>query len=110
MGSLSSIVSMLPGAGAALKGKEIDDKVITRIEAIILSMTIKERENPVLLNGRRRRRIADGSGNSIQEVNKVIKQFNEMQKIMKGFNKNKLGKMMKKMNMPGNLMNQMKMN
>ena len=110
MGSLSSIVSMLPGAGAALKGKEIDDRVITRIEAIILSMTKKERENPVLLNGRRRRRIADGSGNSIQEVNKVIKQFNEMQKMMKGFNKNKLGKMMKKMNMPGNFMNQMKMN
>ena len=110
MGSLSSLVSMLPGAGAALKGKEIDDKVITRIEAIILSMTKRERENPVILNGRRRRRIADGSGNSIQEVNKVIKQFHEMQKMMKGFNKNKLGKMMKKMNMPGNIMNQMKMN
>jgi len=110
MGSLSNLVSMLPGAGAALKGKELDDKVITRIEAIVLSMTAHERENPALLNGRRRRRIADGSGNSIQEVNKVIKQFSEMQKMMRGFNKNKLGKMMKKMNIPGNLMNQMKMN
>lgn len=110
MGSISSLVSMLPGAGAALKGKELDDKVITRLEAIILSMTKHERENPAVLNGRRRRRIADGSGNSIQEVNKVIKQFSEMQKMMRGFNKNKLGNMMKKMNLPGNLMNQMKMN
>ena len=89
MGSLSNLISMLPGAGAALKGKELDDKVITRIEAIVLSMTAHERENPALLNGRRRRRIADGSGHSIQEVNKVIKQFSEMQKMMRGFNKNK---------------------
>jgi signal recognition particle subunit SRP54 len=110
MGSLSNLVSMLPGAGAALKGKEVDDKVITRIEAVILSMTKYERENPAILNGRRRRRIANGSGNSIQEVNKIIKQFHEMQKMMRGFNKNKLGKMMKNMNLPGNITNQMKMN
>jgi|GEM_PF-1979462 len=102
MGSLSSLVSMLPGVGNALKGKDIDEKVLTRIEAVILSMTYEERENPKVLNGSRRRRIANGSGNPIQEVNRIIKQFEDMQKMMKNFNKGKMFNMMKKMNIPAN--------
>ncbi|KAA0211702.1 MAG: signal recognition particle protein [Ignavibacteriaceae bacterium] len=108
MGSLSSIVSMLPGAGNALKGKQIDDKVIVKIEAVILSMTSDERSNPRILNGSRRRRIANGSGNSIQEVNRVIRQFEDMQKMMKNFNKSKLFNTMRKMNIPPTLMKNLK--
>lgn len=108
MGSLSSIVSMLPGASNALKGKQIDDKILVKIEAVILSMTMAERNNPRLLNGSRRRRIADGSGNSIQEVNRVIKQFEDMQKMMKNFNKGKLFNTMRKMNLPPTLMKNLK--
>ena len=108
MGSINNILSMIPGAGNALKGKEVDEKVFTRIEAIILSMTKKERENPNLLNGTRRRRIANGSGTSIQEVNRIIKQFDDMRKMMKGFNKGKLRNMLKGMNLPSNVMNQFK--
>lgn len=102
MGSLSSLVAMIPGANNALKGKEVDESALTRVEAIILSMTVKERENPHVLNGSRRRRIANGSGNSIQEVNRVIKQFEDMQKMMKNLSKGKMSNMMKKMNIPAN--------
>ena len=108
MGSLSNIVSMLPGASNALKGKEVDDKVLVKIEAVILSMTMEERINPRLLNGSRRRRIANGSGNTIQEVNRVIKQFEDMQKMMKNFNKGKLFNTMRKMNLPPTLMKNFK--
>jgi signal recognition particle subunit SRP54 len=108
MGSVSSLAAMIPGVGNALKGKEIDEKVFTRVEAVILSMTMDEREKPNLLNGSRRRRIADGSGNSIQEVNRIIKQFNDMQKMMKKFNSGKMKNMLKQMNMPGNFANQFK--
>jgi signal recognition particle subunit SRP54 len=110
MGSLGNLVSMLPGVGNALKGKEIDEKVFVRTEAIILSMTYKERENPNILNGMRRRRIANGSGTTIQEVNRVIKQFDEMQKLMKGFNKGKLRNLMKKMNISPDALNQIQNN
>lgn len=108
MGSLSNIVSMLPGASNALKGKQIDDNILVKIEAVILSMTMAERSNPRLLNGSRRRRIADGSGNTIQEVNRVIKQFEDMQKMMKNFNKGKLFNTMRKMNLPPTLMKNLK--
>jgi len=105
MGSLSSILSMIPGAGNALKGKEVDEKIFHRTEAIILSMTRKERENSNILNGSRRRRIANGSGTTIQEVNRIIKQFDEMQKMIKGFSRGKMKNVMKAMNMPNNLLN-----
>ena len=82
---IGGLISMIPGASNALKDKEIDEKIFHRIEAIILSMTMKERENPKILNGMRRRRIANGSGTSIQEVNRLIKQFEEMQKMIKNF-------------------------
>jgi len=108
MGSLSGLLSMIPGAGKMLKGQEVDDKVLVKIESVIQSMTIKERENPNLLNGTRRRRIADGSGNSIQQVNRVIKQFEDMQKMMKQFSKDKGRGIMKKMKLPANFMNQLK--
>jgi signal recognition particle subunit SRP54 len=108
MGSISSLVSMLPGASAALKGREIDEKIFVRLEAIILSMTKKERANPDILNGTRRRRIADGSGTSIQEVNKLIKQFDDMRKMMRGFNKGKMRNLMKNLNLNPGMMNQFK--
>ena len=85
MGSLKSLMSMLPGVGSALKNVDLEDKQIVKVESIIQSMTRQERKNPKILNGSRRLRIAKGSGNSIQEVNRVIKQFAEMQKMMKMF-------------------------
>jgi signal recognition particle subunit SRP54 len=107
MGSIQSLLSMIPGASSALKDKEIDEKVFSRTEAIILSMTRQERANPVILNGMRRRRIANGSGTTIQEVNRLIKQFEEMQKMMRGFGKGKMRNLMKGMNLPNNLLNRL---
>lgn len=100
MGSLSSIVSMLPGVGTKIKEADIDEKIFTRLESIILSMTEEERESPTILNGSRRRRIANGSGSTIQDVNKLIKQYDEMKKVMKGLNAGKMKGLMKKMNIP----------
>jgi signal recognition particle subunit SRP54 len=107
MGSLNSLLSMIPGASNALKGKEIDEKLFQRTEAIILSMTMKERQSPNILNGMRRRRIANGSGTTIQEVNRIIKQFDEMQKMIKGFSKGNMKNVMRKMNIPNNFLNKM---
>jgi signal recognition particle subunit SRP54 len=101
MGPISQLVSMIPGADRALRGKDIDEKPLKKIEAVITSMTFKERENPHLLNGSRRKRIAGGSGTSVQDVNKVIKQFNEMQKMIKQMKKGKLGNLMRGMNLQG---------
>lgn len=98
MGSLSSIVSMIPGVGTKIREADIDEKIFTRLESIILSMTEEERESPSILNGSRRRRIANGSGTTIQDVNKMIKQYDEMKKVMKGLNAGKMKGMMKKMN------------
>jgi signal recognition particle subunit SRP54 len=83
MGPLSNLVGMLPGAPKDLKNVEIDDKELSRIEAIIRSMTPDERVNPVIIDGSRRRRIADGSGTSPNQVSQLVKQFREMQKMMK---------------------------
>lgn len=110
MGSLSSLISMIPGAGKALKNQQIDDSALIKIESVIQSMTKKERANPHLLNGSRRRRIANGSGNSIQHVNNVVRQFEDMQKLMKQFNRDKGRGFMKKMKLPANLMNELKLN
>ena len=85
MGPLSQVMEMLPGMNKLPKDANVDDKELVRIEAIIQSMTKKERDNPALLNGSRRRRIATGSGSSVQDVNKLIKQFEQMQKMMKSF-------------------------
>lgn len=83
MGNLKELASMIPGVGKALKDIDIDDNSFKGIEAIIYSMTPAERSNPAILNGSRRARIAKGSGTSIQEVNKLIKQFDETRKMMK---------------------------
>ncbi|OFX19859.1 MAG: signal recognition particle protein [Bacteroidetes bacterium GWA2_31_9] len=95
MGNLKDLASMIPGVGKALKDVDIDDDAFKNIEAIIHSMTPLERESPGVLNGTRRKRIADGSGTSIQEVNRLIKQFDETRKLMKMLTgSNKLGRMM----------------
>lgn len=87
MGSLSSVLEMVPGLGKALRGQEIDDRSFVKIEAMIQSMTAEEREKPVIINGSRRKRIADGSGTSVQDVNRLLKQFTDMQKMMKRLTK-----------------------
>ncbi len=86
MGSLQSLLAMIPGLNKALKNQQIDDKQLVVVESIIQSMTREERSNPKILNGSRRKRIARGSGNSIQDVNRLIKQFKEMQKMMRMLN------------------------
>lgn len=91
MGSVKSLLGMIPGIGSQVKDADIDEKQFVKVEAIIHSMTMQERGNPKILNGSRRKRIARGSGNSIQDVNRLIKQFNEMQKMIKMF-KSKGGK------------------
>ena len=83
MGNVKDLMGMIPGVGKAIKNMDIDDDAFKGIEAIITSMTPEERDNPKLLNGSRRRRIAMGSGSEIQEVNQLIKQFSETQKMMK---------------------------
>lgn len=85
MGNMKDLLAMIPGVGKAVKDLDIDESRFKRIEAIILSMTPQERENPELLNGSRRKRIATGSGTSLQEVNQFIRQFDEMRKMMKKF-------------------------
>ena len=86
MGSLKDLIGMIPGMGKTLKDMEVDDEAFKPIEAIIRSMTPYERANPDSLNGSRKKRIAIGSGTSIQQVNKLIKQFGEMRKMMKTMN------------------------
>ncbi len=88
IGSMQEIVEMMPGANKrALKGMEMDEKALIRMDAILSSMTKGERARPIVINGSRRRRIARGSGTSVQEVNQLLKQFNMMQKMMKQFNR-----------------------
>lgn len=83
MGNLKDLAAMIPGVGKALKDVDIDDNAFKGIEAIILSMTAQERSNPGIINASRRQRIAKGSGTSIVEVNRMIKQFDQMRKVMK---------------------------
>ena len=87
MGPISQILSMLPGVGSQLKDVQIDDKQLARIEAIILSMTKKERYNPDIINASRKKRIAQGCGMQVSDINKLLKQFEEMKKMMKQFGK-----------------------
>ncbi|MBQ9073249.1 MAG: signal recognition particle protein [Muribaculaceae bacterium] len=83
MGNIKDLASMIPGVGKAIKDIDIDDNAFKGIEAIIQSMTAKERENPEIINGSRRQRIARGSGTTIQEVNRLLKQFDDTRKMMK---------------------------
>lgn len=100
MGNMKDLVGMIPGAGKAMKDVDIDDDAFKHIEAIICSMTPQEKENPKILNGSRKQRIAKGSGRDLQEVNKLIKQFEQTSKMMKMMtNKGAMSKMMQ--NIPG---------
>ena len=104
MGSLEQIMGMIPGMNASqMKDAKIDEKQMARTEAIIKSMTKQEREKPEILNANRKKRIAAGSGTSVEEVNKLLKQFEQVRKMMKqlsGMNPNKLGKLGKRMKLP----------
>ena len=83
MGNLKDLASMIPGVGKAIRDLDFDDDAFKSIEAIIHSMTPAERENPMVINGSRRKRISSGSGTTIQDVNRLIKQFDETRKLMK---------------------------
>lgn len=99
MGNIKDLVSMIPGVGKTVKDMDIDNDAFKSIEAIIQSMTPKERTNPDLINGNRKKRIAAGSGTSVPEVNKLIKQFEDMRKMMKMMTAGNMKNMMR--NMPG---------
>ncbi len=98
MGNLKDLAGMIPGMGKAIKNMDFDDDAFKGIEAIIYSMTPDERENPTILNGSRRKRIATGSGTNIQEVNRLIKQFEDTRKVMRMMTKGQnMGRMMQNM-------------
>ena len=98
MGPLDQLMGMIPGASKAMKGMQVEEDAFSQVEAIINSMTRQERVLPKILNGSRRKRIALGSGTSVQDVNQLIKQFQMMQKMMKQMGRSKGGRM--KMKMP----------
>lgn len=100
MGNLKDLAGMIPGMGKALKNVDIDDNAFKGIESIIKSMTPEERSNPIIINGSRRKRIADGSGTTIQDVNKLMKQFEDTRKMMKMMSGGNGSKMMQNL-MPG---------
>jgi signal recognition particle subunit SRP54 len=98
MGNMKDLMGMIPGVGKAMKNLDIPDDAFKHIEAIIRSMTPEERQNPALINGSRRQRIAKGSGRDIPEVNKLMKQFDETRKMMKMMgDKSKMQAMMQRM-------------
>jgi signal recognition particle subunit SRP54 len=103
LGPLDSILSMMPGIGPMkdLKNVKVDEKEITRVAAIIDSMTFKEQANHMIINGSRRRRIAKGSGTSVQEVNQLLKQYAQMRKMMKSLSGGFMGKRLSKLKVPG---------
>ena len=92
MGPLENLIGMIPGAGKALKGATVDEKAMAHFEAIILSMTPGEREDPSVINASRRRRIAAGSGRTVEEVNRLLRQFEQMNKLFKQLNSKKKNK------------------
>ena len=98
MGDMKDLIGMIPGAGKHIKNIDVDENIFKNIEVIISSMTIKERQNPELINISRKNRISKGSGRSIDEVNQLIKQFNQMSKMMKMMKSNKSANMMNMFN------------
>ncbi len=103
MGNMKDLVGMIPGVGKAIKDVDIDDDAFKGIESIIYSMTQYERENPNVLNGSRKKRIADGSGTSVVEVNQLIKQFSQMGKMMKMMQRGGTQQMMEMMRGKGGM-------
>ena len=100
MGDIKDLAGMIPGVGKALKNVDIDNDSFKGIEAMIMSMTPLEREKPEIINGSRRKRIADGSGTTIAEVNRLLKQFESTRKLMKGVADGSLREKMKHMRRP----------
>src|SRR3954463_6882311 len=90
MGPLSSLLKMMPGVGKELGALQVDDRELDRLEAMILSMTLEEPRNPTIINGSRRRRIAHGSGTSVQAVSQLVKQFGQMKKVMRQLSQGKM--------------------
>ncbi len=101
MGSMKDILSMLPGVGSKLKNVDVDDGQLDRIQAIIFSMTPKERSNPDIINPSRKRRIAAGCGMQVEDVNRLLSQYRQMQKMMKQFNSKGMRKKLSRMNFGG---------
>ena len=101
MGNVKDLMGMIPGMGKAMKGVEIEDDAFKHVEAMVSSMTNEERSNPSILNGSRRQRLARGSGRSVNEVNQLIKQFNDMGKLMKMMQGGGMKNMMKMMGKGG---------
>jgi signal recognition particle subunit SRP54 len=102
MGPLSQVLGMLPGMNRLPAGASVDDSALVRIEAIIRSMTLEERQKPAIINGSRRKRIAAGSGTSVQDVNRLMKQYEQMQKMMKTLGKGG-GRALRGMGLPAGL-------
>src|SRR5207302_6025718 len=104
MGPIEQILGMLPGMGALKEMKQareqVDDRQMARVEAIINSMTAKERRNHQVINGSRRKRIAKGSGTTVQQVNQLLKQYAQTRKMMKGMKNSFFGKRLKGMKLP----------
>ena len=96
MGNIKDLMAMIPGVGKAIKDMDIDDNAFKGVEAIIQSMTPKERSNPDIINTSRKERIARGSGTTVQDVNRLMKQFDQIRKTMKSFTGGKMGNMMSK--------------
>jgi len=105
MGSLRDLLGFIPGMDKAMKNVNIDDNAFNRVEAIILSMTKQERNNPKILNGSRRKRIANGSGTTVQDVNRLLKQFDEMQKMMKTVARGGKSRILKQFGLPASFGN-----
>ena len=94
MGSMEQLMGMMPGVkGLDLKDAKVDEKMIDRMEAIIKSMTVQERENPDIISASRKKRIAAGSGTTVEDVNKLLKQFDQTNKLMKQLSKGAFGGM-----------------
>jgi len=102
MGPLEQVVGMIPGMNRLPAGAQIDEGVLVRMEAMIQSMTGEERAKPQIINGSRRKRIAAGSGTSVQEVNRLLKQFEEMQKMIRKLSKGNFKRALRGMNFPVN--------
>ena len=100
MGPLKQVMSMLPGVGDKLKDVDVDDRQLVRIEAMITSMTDEERSNPKIINPSRKKRIASGSGMKVEDVNRLLKQFEMMQKMMKQFGGGGKGKKKRRKGFP----------
>ena len=101
MGPMDQVMQMIPGMNRLQGNVKVDEKELARVEAIILSMTRLERERPAVINGSRRRRIASGSGTSVQEVNRLLKQFDEMQRMMKKLGRGGMRRGLQGMRLPG---------